>query len=486
MKYSLELTAFACGAIIMILELVGSRILAPYVGTSIVIWTSLIGVVLGSLSTGYWVGGLVADRHPSKKVLSLVALLASVAVSLTALFADKILHLLQENIKDIQSLALASTFLLFTPSSILLGMVSPYTVKLKVQNLGSSGITVGQLYAISTVGSIFGTFLSGFYLIPLFGSRNILFVLSACLAVISLILYFSAKRLAAATLLPLAFCILGITQPTNAGIIDIDTQYNRVRIFTDPDRNGRDRVLLQTELQSIQSAMYKDDPHDLALEYTKFFKLGKHLNPAMKDSLMIGGGAYSFPKFYLKNYPDARMDAVEIDSGLTSLARDFFFLDQSDRLAIFHEDGRVFLNKSSKKYDAIFIDAFSSISVPFHLTTKETVGRLYNVLSDKGVVLVNLIGSVEGSHGRLIRAEYKTYKSAFPQVHIFPVYDPYYGRAVQNIILLAAKSDEIPDFNSEDEEISRFLSHRWTRPIPDDVPILTDDHAPVEQYVFSD
>jgi len=196
---------------------------------------------------------------------------------------------------------------------------------------------------------------------------------------------------------------------------------------------------------------------------------------------MIGGGAYSYPKDFLSNHPDAEMDVVEIDAGLTELAKKFFSLSDSPQLKIFHQDGRVFLKNTENKYDVIFIDAFAS-SVPFHLTTKEFVDSVFEHLNDGGVVIMNIIASVEGENGKFLRAEYSTYKLFSDFVRILPVQRPENGNAVQNLILVALK----PDASTGTVQAVRFneyLGYAWTGDIKTDVPALTDDFAPVDQYL---
>ncbi len=199
---------------------------------------------------------------------------------------------------------------------------------------------------------------------------------------------------------------------------------------------------------------------------------------------MLGGAGYSFPKDYLAKYPKATLDVVEIDPGVTALAKKYFALEDHPNLNIFHEDARVFLNQNTKQYDAIFGDAFSSwYLVPYQLTTKEAVQREYNSLSMSGIIILNIVSSIEGEMGEFFRAEYKTYKEVFPQVYLLPVGHPNDPTRIQNIILVALKSPEAPIWSSTDPEISGFLSHLWRKPIPDEMPILTDDYAPVDHYI---
>ncbi|MDP2709047.1 MAG: fused MFS/spermidine synthase [bacterium] len=187
-KYILELAVFACGAIVMIFELVGSRVLGPYLGTSIFIWTSLIGIILASLSLGYYLGGYLADKKATFDILSLIVLAAAFFIGLDIVIKDPLLVFLQTSVSDIRAGSVIASLILFLPPGLLLGMVSPYAVKLKISDLGTSGSTVGKLYAISTAGSILGTFLSGFYLIPRFGTNKLLLILAAALIIVSLIL----------------------------------------------------------------------------------------------------------------------------------------------------------------------------------------------------------------------------------------------------------------------------------------------------------
>ncbi|MCD4747143.1 MAG: fused MFS/spermidine synthase [Bacteroidales bacterium] len=188
-KFLLEIIVFVCGAVVMAFEILGSRVLGPYVGTSISVWTSIIGVILGSLSLGYWLGGRIADRNPSFKTLSVIIFLSAVFIAISTLIKAFLLNFLLDFIIDIRWVSVIASLILFAIPSILLGMVSPYAVKLKIKSLSKSGSTAGNLYAISTLGSITGTFLAGFYLIPNFKITNILYILSLTLIFFSTIMY---------------------------------------------------------------------------------------------------------------------------------------------------------------------------------------------------------------------------------------------------------------------------------------------------------
>jgi len=487
-KYLLEIIVFVCGAVVMMFELVGSRVLGPYFGTSIFVWTSLIGIILGSLSIGYYLGGKIADKKSSFKSLSLIIFLAAISIGLMVSIKDFWLIVLQNSFTDIRTSSVLASISLFLPASVFLGMVSPYAVKLKLNNLNTSAQTVGNLYAISTTGSIFGTFLAGFYLIPHFGTNKLLIILSVTLIIISLAL--SSKKdtwikLSVFVIIVIGwFVISGLNYMLpKSGFIDVDTAYNRIWIYNRVDYRTNKIVKMMGINNENHSSMFLDSD-ELVNEYTKYYHLAKHFNPNFKKTLMLGGAGYSYPKDFLHKYPGATIDVVEIDPKVTELAKKYFRLEENPRLTIYHEDGRVFLNQTQGKYDVIFGDAFSSLhSLPYQLTTKEAVQKKYNILNDDGIVILNLISAIEGEKGKFLRAEYTTYKSLFPQVYLFPVTYSGYGNMVQNIILVALKSEKDQTFNDSDPKLNEYLQHLWKKTVDADIPILTDDFAPVDYYI---
>jgi len=489
-KYILEIVVFICGAVVMIFELVGSRVLGPYFGVSISIWTSLIGIILGSLSLGYYLGGVIADKRVNYKIFSLIVILSAFCIGLTLFIKDFLLIFLQTSIPNINTSSVIASVILFSPTSIFLGMVSPYAAKLKLISLENSGATIGNLYAISTTGSIFGTFLAGFYLIPHFGTNKLLIILTITLVVVSFLL--SAKDFFKLKITILVIVIVGWIAIGGFGyiffrngFIDVDTSYSRIWIYDDYDTINKEsvRTLLINNEKSSKMFLNKNG---LVFEYTKYYNLARYFNPNFKSTLMLGGAGYSYPKDFLLNYPNATMDVVEIDPKVTELARKYFNLKDNPRLNIYHEDGRVYLNRTQNKYDIVFGDAFTSFhSLPYQMTTKEAVRKIFGALNDNGVAIVNIISSIEGVKGQFLRAEYATYKDVFPQVYLFPVNDQNDGEKVQNIILVALKSgnNSVESFLSNELELNGYLQHLWKKKINLDMPILTDDFAPVDYYI---
>jgi len=269
------------------------------------------------------------------------------------------------------------------------------------------------------------------------------------------------------------------------GLIDVDTAYNRIWIYDRLDPPTNRPVKIMGINNENHSSMFLDSA-ELVNEYSKYFHLAKHFSPDFKTTLILGGAGYSYPKDFLLKYPAATIDVVEIDPQVTELAKKYFKLENNPRLTIYHEDGRVYLNKTQKKYDVIFGDAFSSrYSVPYQLTTREAVQKKYDILNNNGIVILNIISSIEGKKGKFLRAEVGTYKNIFPQVYLFPVQEPDNGLVTQNIILVALKSTNgpAPAFTDNDPELNNYLQHRWKKAISNDLPILTDDFAPVDYYI---
>lgn len=493
-RYSAQLinaAVFGCGAAVMVYEITGSRIVSPFIGASTYVWTSLIGVILGALSLGYWLGGKFADKHPNVKILAGVIFAAGGAVSLTVLVKELILAAIAATPLGLGSKAVLASLFLFAPASVLLGFVAPYAAKLRISSTDVSGRTVGRLYALSTVGSIVGTFLSGFVLIPFVGSTRTLYLVAASLFILGLSLAaFSVTqpRIAAITLFVLAVLSNEFTayeMRRDRYFFDIDTEYSRVQVFeaTEP-RSGRRIRALVTDPFFIQSAVFLDSD-DVVFDYNKFYDLAEIFKPSPRRTLMIGGAGYSYPRHYLERFAGSTIDVAEIDPQMTEIARKHFRLHDDPRMRIFHEDGRVYLNSAATdSYDVVLMDAFGSLfTVPYQLTTMEAVREIKRVLKPDGVVIFNIGSALTGEAGRFLRAEMKTYAQLFGQVHIFKVHPELADDRLQNFIIVASDSEMRTDAGNSDEDIAKLLGRRVNHnPDAGGIDILTDDLAPVEYY----
>ncbi len=492
-KYVLEVTVFVCGAVVMAYEIIGSRIVSPFIGTSTYVWTSLIGVILASLSLGYWLGGRMADKKPDVRILAFVIFLAGGLVSLTVLIKDVVLTAVASAPTGLELKSLLAALLLFAPASVALGFVTPYAIRLKMRSVSDSGATVGRLYALSTIGSIAGTFAAGFLLIPFVGSNRTLYLIAASLLAISLALApFAISRASFGILTVFVLGVVGseltaLYKLRAYGLHDVDTEYSRVQIFRGTEaKTGRPLRAMATDPYFVQSIIYLDGD-DLFAKYNHYYHLLRYLRPGFGSVLMIGGAGYTFPQDYLRRYPNASIDVVEIDPAMTEIAREYFKLEDNSRLKIFHDDGRVFLNRAETgKYNAVLMDAFGSLfSVPYQLTTIEAVQNISRVLDDDGVVIFNLGSAIRGDSSRLLQAELATYRAVFSDVGFFKVNSESSDEQTQNLIIVACKSRCLTDSKNDsrsDDEIARLLSHRYMADVPLEVPVLTDDLAPVEYY----
>lgn len=490
-NFGLDVVVLICGAVVMIYEITGSRVLAPFIGTSTYIWTSLIGVILGALSLGYWLGGRMADRVPRKSVLASAILAAAGLIALTTLVKDPFLTAIAAFPTGLEIKSVIAALILFAPASVALGFVTPYAVKLRMGTIGEAGRTVGRLYGLSTIGSIVGTFASGFILLPFLGSNRTLYLITSALLVVTLLLIpFRFDRRNTAVLVVLLFAIAANELTSYAmyrsiGFEDIDTEYSRVRIFRTTDPTTQRPIEAMTfDPHSTQSAIFVDSD-ELVFEYTKFYHLIRVLKPDFQKSLMIGGAGYSFPKAYLASYPTASLDVVEIDPALTQIARRRFRLKDDPRLRIFHEDGRVFLNRTEPAtYDVVMIDAFGSLfSVPYQLTTLEAVQHIHRSLTDNGVVVFNIGSAIRGDASLFLQAEFATYRQVFPSVDILKIRPERPDDQLQNLIVVACKRECLSAATDDDPAIASLLTRRHTSDFPITVPVLTDELAPVDRYM---
>lgn len=482
--YAMGVLVFGGGAIGMVLELVGARLLAPYFGNSLFVWTSLIGVMLGFMSLGYFLGGRLADRHLDTGWLFWILVGASASVALIAVVEGFVLPLLGAG-EATRLLAVVSATILFAVPSTLLGMITPYCMRLRMHTIEDSGSTVGSLGALGTLGSIVGTFAAGFWLISLFGSHDMLTLIAGTLALLSLLVMGGVRnmRRVGAIVALVAIVAFGATV---AGADTVDTQYDRyfLREIQDP-ASGRPLIGLSRDEKSAESVSYADTGEPYQFEYYGFYDLASTLRGPVNNALLIGGGTFSYPRLFLSSNPTATMDAVEIDPALHEIAKERFGFVDDPRLNLYFEDGRIFLNKADGTYDAIFVDAFKSeATVPYQLTTRETWQRAYDLLDDDGVLVMNVIASPDDERARFFDALYATIDDVFPQVRAFRVQEGDEG-ALLNTSIIAVKN---PDTDiaaalakSHPEVVARM--YEGYEP-PAGTTLFTDDFAPVDQYLL--
>lgn len=492
-KFKYEIIIFLLGSIYMILELVCSRVLAPYFGTSNLVWTSVIGIVLLSSSVGNYIGGIIADKSLNKKTIQLILTFTGITILAIALVQKPVINAVSNLISDIKIGAIISTILLFFIPSMTIGFLSPIIIKLRIADLSKIGKTSGVLYSVSTLGSIIGTFLGGFVLIPSFGSVEILYILAICVFLI--LLFFDVKDktslifasiMIVINIACLVFFItsnnsnkVAVLNGNTSAVADFDTVYGRVNIYNGTLSGDDIRILLID--RGNESASFTDEgkQNDLVFEYTKYYDLMFKSNIEINNTLMIGGAGYSYPKYYISNYSDKTMDVVEVDEKITEIAKEYFYLDKlyedfdlenNHRLNLITADGRSYLNSNSKKYDAILNDAFAGDTPATTLTTKEAVQKIYNSLNENGLYLSNVISSLDGNDSKFLKAEVATLKTVFKNVYIVPCYTLTDTSMIQNIMVVA--TDDVLN-----------LENTYNLNLNDNELVLTDNYSPIDTLI---
>ena len=476
------------GAAVMVLELVGSRVLAPWFGGTTIIWTALIGVIMASLALGYWWGGRLADRHPDYRLLTALFMAAGTSVAALAFGKEAVLAFVSAHVPDLRLGATLATLALFALPSFLLAAIGPFVIRVEIRQVERAGATIGRLNAASTAGSIAGTFLAGFVLIASVGHFRILLGLAATLLLVAALCYLAAPWRPLRELLLLLVAGAAVIQAGPAPRIDrivhdLDSRYARILIAENVHAaTGRPVRGVFIDIYGAQSAVFLDGDGGIVLDYQRAMRLVHHFRPSPRSLLVLGGGVGAVARDFLARAPAGRVDLVEIDPAFTDLGRRYFGLRDDPRLAIFHQDARTFVRQSRSIHDAVVIDVFSTLgTIPYQLTTEEFVADLSKRVAAGGVVLMNVVSAITGERAWFLRAEAATYAKHFPQVEVLQL-DPSIDPALtQNLLLVAVASARPLRFDSPDPELAGFLRGRWTRRL-EPFPTLTDDFAPVDYY----
>jgi len=489
----LRVVVFGSGAVLMGLEIVGSRVLAPFFGSSVYVWGSLISIFLAALSLGYYFGGVAADRWPRTGLLAAMLTVAGALILLLPVVGRPILEAFSLWDLGPRLSPLLASVVLFALPSVLMGATSPFAIKLAATDLATVGNTAGILYAISTAGSIVGTLLTAFVLIPAMGVRAILYTLGASLIVFSGLLAFrSARSRVLRPVVTTALALLLVSGPALGQgdlqwlVFEKDTVYHNIRVYEDVnwrllrfDRSLQGGMLLKNHLVS---------PH----RYPDFAHLAWLFNPDIKRVLMVGLGAGTISKRILSDYPQASVESVELDPVVVDVAKRFFQVTEEPRHRIIVQDGRQYIRRTQGGYDLIVMDAYNAEGLPFHLATREFLQLTKSKLAPGGVIAAHIVGFLEGSNSKLFRALFKTYASEFSGLYPFAVSVSVRQdeQEVRSIILIAtskggvAKKDMIGILGRLRREKkaspvlqANYLDDLYQKPIPtSDVPIITDDY----------
>jgi spermidine synthase len=493
------IVVFVSGAVLMALEIAGSRVLAPHFGSSIFVWGSLISVVMAALSVGYYWGGWLSMREPSYAKLMLLLIIPGIVVfSLPFIYPAINEWIAMRDFGNRMNPLIACSALFLLPG-VFMGTISPYVIRLAATQLHTVGSTAGTLYALSTCGSIFGTLLTAFYLIPVLGVSNIIHALGITLVCLSLLVVplirlqgVSLSRAVATTLF-----IFGLTDMFWAPLawtktlLQKDTFYHRIRI--EEDNEARYMYFDRT----LQSAMNLKDPTALRLIYSRYTSLGFTFRPDAKKMLVIGLGGGSIPKKIQKEFPHMEIDAVEIDPEVIKMAKDYFNIKENTLLRLHAQDGRLFMTRTRQQYDIILLDAYFTDAMPFHLTTKEFFELAQKKLTPNGIIVANLISAVTGPSGKIARAFVRTQRQVFPQTYVFAARraDNVSLDTIQNVIVIATREKQRLDIKEIvkraaaidkglfPDPIQDIAIAYFDKPLPEDVPVLTDDYAPTDNLL---
>ncbi|MBU1130225.1 fused MFS/spermidine synthase [Patescibacteria group bacterium] len=469
-KFLLLFTSFATGIVLMVLEMVGSRMLAPYFGNSVYVWGNLIGVVMFSMAIVYFVGGKVADRFFSWKLLFFVILFASLWVLMTIFFYKTLLSTLVD--LGVVFGSMLSVVVLFSIPMCLLSFVSPYITKF-ISDDKNVGFSAGLVSSIFTIGSIFGVYLAVFVLIPVFGVRNSLIISFLFMLLISILgLVLDNWKFIILALLSLSLLLIPDYFLAESIIFEKESLYNHVVV---KEKDGILGLFLNKD-KVIHSLNYEKGLYPN--NYYKAFSLLPLLTE-VKDLLILGMGAGTSVNQFEFYYPEIRIDAVEIDGGVIGVGEEYFGIKSSDKLQIFEEDARLFLWNTDKKYNAIEIDLFQgSFYIPFYTATAEFFELVYGSLENGGVIAMNVIDS--SSDRKLLNSIENTVLTVFPSVFEIDFNKNFVVFAFKGNISIEElermlKSDNI-DLQNFIDMFEFIKVDKSTEGV-----IFTDDYAPVEK-----
>ncbi len=487
MKYFLILLVFVGGMTSLALEMCASRLLGAFFGTSLYIWASLIGLILLYLTAGYFIGGWLADRHPSAQLLCTITAIAALSISLLPFVSQGILNwsitAFSEVSVSIFISSLLGTILLFAVPVTLLGLVSPFAIRLMTKEVAKSGSASGSLYAISTLGSILGAFIPVLWLIPTFGVRRTLLIFGVLLFAASL-WGLRLKWRPAIVLVVIALLLpLGPLKSIPYLIYDQESLYNYIQVTQLP---GGTRELLLNEGEAIHSIYYPNPNQVLTGWYWDYFLAAPYFNPGFTAQQLhrvciIGLAGGTIAHQYTKVYGPVPIDGVEIDPAIVDVGRKYFGMNEPN-LHVYEEDGRAFLETTHRQYDLVAIDAFQQPYIPFQLTTREFFTLVRSHLSSTGVVALNTAHTTHDY--RLVQAFVNTMSQVFPSVYVFNVPGTFNTEVMATVqpTSITTFRHNLAQFahNSVMGQLASEVSPVVTQGHPDGGIVFTDDRAPIE------
>jgi spermidine synthase len=492
---------FVASACTLVLEIAAGRLLAPHIGASLYTWTSVIGVVLAGIAVGNYLGGVVADRAGSRRTLGLVLAaggLASLAV--LPFTTTDLIGLVPRGLPPVARIVLLTGLLFFVPSAVL-GMASPVVVKLTLADLGRAGRVVGRIYAWSTLGSIAGTFLTGFALIPWLGTKPVIFGVGVILIALAAATGEFFRRAGMPRAVDAVFAlllILALAQIHLHGALrqfcHRETSYYCIRVTTERMADGHVfRVMSLDRL--IHSYNSLEEPTRLHYGYQRTYAeltaYAAQRSPRLR-ALFVGGGGYTLPRYMEVTYPDAELEVAEIDPGVTQTAVELMGLHPRTRVISYNTDARevVEAKQGSPPYDLVFGDAFNDFQIPYHLTTREFAQKIRNLLKPDGLYLALVIDRMRG--GRFMASLVRTLREVFPHVYVVADVVRTMAPRAQTYVVAASATPldperlrtvrgQGPDGEAAVRIMPRDAMEDWLR--GSDSVVMTDDYAPADNLM---
>lgn len=498
----------------MVVELVAGRLIARYVGSSLYTWTSVIGIVLGGIAVGNYVGGLIADRYKPREALASLFLVASAACLVIPLLNDRIgASMMFREQEWAARIALHVFFVFFAPAAVL-GAIGPIAATMALQIGTHTGRTVGSVYSWGAVGSIVGTFLTGYVLIAHMGTVAVLFSVSGILFAASL--YFGVS-----SLLPfmwggvLAACLIATAGPwawaETIGIrlgfrqnqgehvhFSEESNYSFIRVEEERDEPGVRSMTLDF---LVHAYINFNDLNDLRYDYERLYASVTRANVEALPSgselrtLSLGGGGFVFPSWLLRQFPGSYAEVAEIDPAVTRAAFDAFGLTESPNMAIYNLDARNHVEDLLQRqangenvgdFDLVYSDAFNHYSPPFHLTTHEFNEKVRQLMSDRGMLLANVIDIYRS--GKFVGAMINTLERTFPYVYAFSATPggPTDQDARDTFVVLGSLQplDVASDAYLAIQRDMLNPDHMATLKQRSGGLVLTDDYAPVDNLLI--
>lgn len=490
----LFLTVFVAGMSTLAIEFTASRLLQSVYGTSNIVWANVIGLVLLSLTAGYFIGGRLADRHPRESFFYALVAAAGFCAVFFLLLTSAVLREAAAALANMNVGALAGSLVLVALALVvpvtLLGCLSPFAIRLAVRDVSEAGRISGRIYAVSTLGSLLGTYLPILVVIPLAGSRLAAVLFGTILMLVGLLGLWRAtdeRRVRVGSLVLPLLLIPALTLWLRGGVKSMDDQlyetesaYNYIQVLRRDDCN----YLLLNEGQAYHS-FYCDGGRVPAVSVWSMMLAAPYFNPEAappRRLAVVGLAAGTIPKQFTRVFGPIQIDGIELDPAIIEVGRRYFALDEPNINAI-AGDGRYALAQLSGPYDVVTIDAYKVPYIPWHLTTQEFFAEVSVRLSESGVVAIN-VGGVPGDR-RLIDAIGATLRTVFPTVHAIDV------PGTLNTILVATKQPttvgnltaNLARMGDGADPLLREVvatAAANIAPIGSDGTVMTDDLAPIE------